>query len=142
MILVVSATFLGIFPAISLWLGSCFRDLSIFSYFFRGIERSRHPHLDDERHYNKETGHFVYGEPNLPVIREELDLCGYFAIISSEKMEAKDAIGLYKNRDASEKVFRADKSYLGNNCLRGASEESASTKIFIGFIALIIRCKI
>ena len=93
-------------------------------------------------HYNKETGHFVYGEPNLPVIREELDLCGYFAIISSEKMEAKEAIDLYKNRDASEKVFRADKSYLGNNCLRVASEESASTKIFIGFIALIIRCKI
>lgn len=39
-------------------------------------------------------------------------LCGYFAIISSEKMEAKDAIGLYKNRDASEKVFRAYKVYL------------------------------
>ena len=39
-------------------------------------------------------------------------LCGYFAIISSEKMEAKDAIGLYKNRDASEKVFRAYKLYL------------------------------
>lgn len=93
-------------------------------------------------HYNKETGHFVYGEPNLEVIRDELDLCGYFAIISSEKMAAKEAIGLYKNRDASEKVFRADKSYLGNGSLRVASEEAASTKIFIGFIALIIRCKI
>ncbi|MDF1618765.1 IS1634 family transposase [Petrocella sp. FN5] len=93
-------------------------------------------------HYNKETGHFVYGEPNLKVIRDELDLCGYFAIISSEKMDAKEAIGLYKNRDVSEKVFRADKSYLGNRSLRVASEEAASTKIFIGFIALIIRCKI
>lgn len=93
-------------------------------------------------HYNKDTGHFVYGEPNLKVIRDELDLCGYFAIISSEKMDAKEAIGLYKNRDASEKVFRADKSYLGNSSLRVASEEAASTKIFIGFIALIIRCKI
>ena len=92
-------------------------------------------------HYNKETNHFVYGEPNLPVIRDELNLCGYFAIITSEKMNAKDAISLYKNRDASEKVFRADKSYLGNNCLRVASEEAASNKIFIGFIALIIRCK-
>lgn len=93
-------------------------------------------------HYNKETGHFVYGEPNLQVIRDELDLCGYFAIISSEKMDAKEAIGLYKNRDESEKVFRADRSYLSNSCLRVVSEESASTKIFIGFIALIIRCKI
>lgn len=93
-------------------------------------------------HYNKDTGHFVYGEPNLQVIRDELDLCGYFAIISSEKMDEKKAIGLYKNRDASEKVFRADKSYLGNNCLRVASEEAASNKIFIGFIALLIRCKL
>ena len=93
-------------------------------------------------HYNQETGHFVYGEPNLPVIRDELELCGYFSIITSEKMDAKEAIGLYKNRDVSEKVFRADKSYLGNSCLRVASEEAASNKIFIGFIALIIRCRI
>ena len=93
-------------------------------------------------HYNSETKHFVYGEPNLPVIRDELNLCGYFVIITSEKMDAKKAIGLYKNRDASEKVFRADKSYLGNSCLRVASEEAASNKIFIGFIALIIRCRI
>ena len=93
-------------------------------------------------HYNKDTGHFVYGEPNLQVIRDELELCGYFAIISSEKMDAQKAIGLYKNRDVSEKVFRADKSYLGNSCLRVASEEAASNKIFIGFIALVIRCKL
>lgn len=93
-------------------------------------------------HYNKENGHFVYGEPRLPVIRDELELCGYFAIISSEKMDAKDAINLYKSRDVSEKVFRADKSYLGNHCLRVASEEAASNKIFIGFLALIIRCRI
>lgn len=39
------------------------------------------------------------------MIRAELDLCGYFAIISSEKMDAKKAITLYKNRDASEKYF-------------------------------------
>ncbi len=57
-------------------------------------------------------------------------------------MNAKDAINLYKSRDVSEKVFRADKSYLGNHCLRVASEEAASNKIFIGFLALIIRCRI
>ena len=120
------------------------REMQNYLARFQDTEHEFGPmfHKYFHMHYNKETGHFVYGEPNLSVIREELDLCGYFAIISSEKMEAKEAIGLYKNRDASEKVFRADKSYLGNNCLRVASEESASTKIFIGFIALIIRCKI
>lgn len=93
-------------------------------------------------HYNQESGHFVYGEPNLPAIRDELELCGYFAIISSEKMDAKEAINQYKGRDVSEKVFRADKSYLGNGSLRVASGEAASNKIFIGFLTLIIRCRI
>ena len=34
MISAVSATFLEIFPAVSLVLGSCFMDFSSFSYFF------------------------------------------------------------------------------------------------------------
>ena len=93
-------------------------------------------------HRNKETGDFVYAEPRLPAIRAELDMCGYFAIITSDKMDAKDAVSLYKSRDVSEKVFRADKSYLGNRTLRVASEEAASNKIFIGFLALVIRCRI
>ena len=90
-------------------------------------------------HYNKENGHFVYGEPKLPVIRDELELCGYFAIISSEKMDAKDAINLYKSRDVSEKLFRGDKSYLGNKSFRVHANESVHAKIFIEFVALIIR---
>lgn len=93
-------------------------------------------------HRDKESGVFVYAEPKLQVIRDEMELCGYFAIITSEKMNAKQAIGLYKNRDESEKLFRADKSYLGNGVLRVASEEAANNKIFIGYIALIIRCRI
>ena len=93
-------------------------------------------------HRDKESGVFVYAEPKHQVIRDELELCGYFAIITSEKMNAKQAIGLYKNRDESEKLFRADKSYLGNGVLRVASEEAANNKIFIGYIALIIRCRI
>ena len=48
---------------------------------------------------------------------------------------------LYKSRDASEKTFRGDKSYLGANCERVYSDE-ALTKIFIGFVATIIRSKI
>ena len=91
-------------------------------------------------HYDENT--FVYAEPKLDVIREELEMCGYFAIISSEKMDFKKAIDLYKSRDASEKVFRADKSYLGNNTLRVASSEAAANKIFVAFIALIIRCRL
>lgn len=74
-------------------------------------------------------------------VNEDLKLCGYFIIVSSEKMDAKEAILLYKSRDASEKLFRADKSYLGNQAMRVCTEERTDSKIFISFIALIARQK-
>ena len=57
-------------------------------------------------------------------------------------MTAREAISLNKGRDASEKLFSGDKSYLGNKSVRVYSDESVSAKIFIEFIALIIRSKI
>ena len=44
-----------------------------------------------------------------------------------------------KFRDASEKLFLSDKTFLGNHALRSSTEESAASKIFIEFVALIIR---
>jgi len=76
------------------------------------------------------------------VIEQEMALCGYYVLVTSSNMQAKDALILYKSRDASEKLFRGDKSYLGNRSLRIGSDESASAKIFIEFVALIIRSKI
>jgi len=76
------------------------------------------------------------------VIDSEIKLCGYFTIITSEKMSAQEAIDLYKSRDGSEKLFRGDKSYLGNRSLRVHSDESVSSKIFIEFVALILRNKL
>lgn len=60
-------------------------------------------------------------------------------IITSEKMNAKEALEIYKGRDASEKLFLSDKTFLGNHCLRVDSDESAASKIFVEFVALIIR---
>ena len=54
-------------------------------------------------------------------------------------MTAKQALEIYKGRDASEKLFMSDKTFLGNQSLRVDSDESAAAKIFIEFIALIIR---
>lgn len=82
---------------------------------------------------------FVFFEEKASVIELELKLCGYFVIITSEKMTAKEALEIYKSRDASEKLFMTDKTFLGNNCVRVDSDESAASKIFIEFIALIIR---
>ena len=92
-------------------------------------------------HYNEKTQAFVLPEERCSVVEMELDLAGYFCIITSEKMSAKEAIELYKSRDTSEKLFRGDKSYLGNKSIRVYSEESARAKIFVEFVAMILRCK-
>ena len=82
---------------------------------------------------------FVFFEEKMPIIELELKLCGYFVIVTSEKMTAKEALEIYKGRDASEKLFLSDKTFLGNHALRSSTEESAASKIFIEFVALIIR---
>jgi len=92
--------------------------------------------------YDKANEKFLFPLERIDIIEREMDLCGYFVIVTSDKMTAKEALSLYKSRDASEKLFRGDKSYLGNKSIRVHSDESASAKIFIEFIALIVRNKI
>ena len=87
-------------------------------------------------------GTFLYAREKTEVIQREINLCGYFVIVTSRKMSAKDALELYKSRDVSEKLFRGDKSYLGNKSLRVQSDEVANAKIFVEFVALIIRSRI
>ncbi len=91
--------------------------------------------------YEKD-GTFLYAREKAGAIQQEINLCGYFVIITSKKMTAGEALELYKSRDASEKLFRGDKSYLGNKSLRVQSDEAAGAKIMIEFIALIVRCRI
>ena len=92
-------------------------------------------------HYDEKSQTFILPEEQCSVVERELDLAGYFCIVTSEKMSAKEAIELYKSRDVSEKLFRGDKSYLGNKSIRVYSEESARAKIFVEFVAMIVRCK-
>ena len=75
------------------------------------------------------------------MFESEFILCGYFFINTSEKLSAEEALDLYKSRDGSEKLFRGDKSYLGNKSFRVHGNESVNNKIFIEFVALIIRNK-
>ena len=85
---------------------------------------------------------FMTASEKTEVINRQIRLCGYFVIITSERMTAEEALTLYKSRDDSEKTFRGDKSYLGAGCERVYSNESIDSKIFIGFVATIIRCRI
>ena len=94
-----------------------------------------------ETFMDEDDGIFLFAREKEDVVEREIALCGYFCIVTSKKMTAAEAIELYKSRDASEKLFRGDKSYLGNKSYRVYTDESVSAKIFIEFVALIIRSK-
>jgi len=93
-------------------------------------------------HYDRKSGALVHHEENAEAIEAEQALAGYFVIVTSERMTAKEALGLYKRRDASEKLFRGDKSYLGDGSMGVHSDESTAAKIFVEFVALRVRSRI
>lgn len=103
-----------------------------------GPEIGKYFHLN----YEKDGKTLKLAEENTSAVEKELSLAGYFAIVSSDNMTAREAIELYKSRDASEKLFCSDKSYLGNKSMRVHSDEALSSKVFIQFIALILRSRI
>ncbi len=80
--------------------------------------------------------------PRNSAIEKEKSRMGYFVIVTSKKMSAKKALYLYKSRDESEKLFRADKSYLGNDTFRNASDEAIEAKSLVEFAALVVRNRI
>ena len=104
----------------------------------------RSPYFDLIYHTEKESGKksLQFIRERQDVISREIRLCGYFCIITSAEMTAETALDLYKSRDGSEKLFRGDKSYLGERSMRACHDEPAHSKIFIEFVALIIRNKI
>lgn len=91
--------------------------------------------------YNKD-GLLLCAKEKADVIQTELGLCGYFCIITSEKMTAEQALIKYKGRDISEKLFSADKSFIGSKSMRVQSAGSMSSKLFLEFVTLIVRNRI
>ena len=92
-------------------------------------------------HPGQKDQKFMYGNELTDRIDDAESTLGYFVIITSEKMTAEQALLLYKSRDASEKLFRGDKSYLGNRSSRMHTTESMRAKVFIEFVALIVRSR-
>lgn len=75
-------------------------------------------------------------------IKEMVNKVGYFVIITSKKMDAAEALSIYRDRDAVEKTFRMEKSYLGFDVFRVHDTEKLESKVFISFVALILRNEI
>ena len=129
-----------------------YTEKALLDKHLAGLKKSLQKHLGTSKPLGKAyTDYYLLyfdNEKKLTSFRERQDVvenarshCGYFELITSEEMTAEEALDLYKSRDASEKLFLQDKSFLGDNCLRVASETAAEAKIFIEFIALIMRCK-
>ena len=91
--------------------------------------------------YNRK-GILISVSENEETIEQQLKLCGYFCIVTSENMTASAALIQYKGRDISEKLFRSDKTFLGSNSMRVHTSKAISAKIFVEFIALIVRNRI
>jgi len=103
----------------------------------------QYEHYYDLTYHEKDGCKRFYGyKEKEDVIERELNLCGYFAIVTSKRMTAEEALTLYKRRDASEKLFCSDKTFLGNRSMGTSRNDTSQTKTFIEFIALIIRCRI
>jgi len=62
---------------------------------------------------------------------------GFFVLFSNEKMDAKKALELYRNKDVVEKAFGNLKEKLSMRRLLVSSEQSLNGKLFVKFIALI-----
>lgn len=75
-------------------------------------------------------------------IAEKLNGMGCFAILTSKKMEASDALDIYRDRDAIEKMFRALKSGMDFDHAGVQGLMSLESKVFLTFIAGIIRNEI
>lgn len=104
-----------------------------------------------EKYFNltfKKTGKGNKTKKSLVMYKEKYEengiltkLCGYFSIVSSDEMDAKKALRLYKSRDASEKLFSMDKTFMGSKSERVYHEDSVRSKLFLEFIALIVRSR-
>jgi len=72
------------------------------------------------------------------VIAEELSYAGWLVLVGNHIDNAAEAIRIYRDKDVVEKGFLRLKHSLGLDRLRVHSQEAMESKVFIGFLALIL----
>ena len=85
------------------------------------------------------NGYLMAYQRNSRYIKEELRKIGFFFILTSEDMDAAKTLDIYRGRDNIEKMFRSLKSGIDFNKARVHTTESLKSKVFITFIAMIVR---
>ena len=76
--------------------------------------------------------------PNDDAIHQAKQLCGYWALLTNEKMTATEALTIYRSKDLAEKGFGNYKERLNGRRLLVSSEASLDGKLFVQFVALIL----
>lgn len=89
-----------------------------------------------------DNGYLRSYEQKMNVIQEESQKLGYFVMVSSKEMSAKEALDIYRNRDSIEKIFRSLKSWLGFGTFRVHGQAALEAKTHLMFIASIVRNEI
>jgi transposase len=80
---------------------------------------------------------------NYAAINEETRYAGFFFIFTNDtEMSAADILYFYRTKDADEKLFYQLKVYLEANRIRVHSDVAVEGKIFMLFIAQILRAKL
>ena len=72
------------------------------------------------------------------VVERELTNAGWLVLVSNHIQDAREAIRIYRAKDVVEKGFLRLKGSLGLDRLRVHSQEAMESKVFVGFIALIL----
>ena len=85
------------------------------------------------------NGYLLSYQRNSKAIKEELRKVGFFFIITSEDIGTVKTLDIYRGRDNIEKMFRSLKSGIDFDKARVYTTESLKSKVFITFLAMIIR---
>lgn len=89
-----------------------------------------------------EEGYLISYKTNEEYLDELSDSLGFFSIVTSKNMSAKEALDIYRDRDTVEKLFESLKSEMDYKKFRVSSSGSLKGKTFIIFISSIIRSRI
>ncbi len=89
-----------------------------------------------------DEGYIEKYEVNNQTIQEEMDFCGFFAIVTKDRLDTEYTIDEYRKRDIVEKTFRDIKSYIKMNKFRVHSDTKIKVKTFLTFITSIIKSSI
>lgn len=77
-------------------------------------------------------------QENINAISQGLNECGFYLLVTSEKMSVLEARIAYSKRDCVEKVFQALKSSLGMDQIGVGSDDNLQGKSLIWFVAAIL----